>query len=105
LSIAASNILTFFKQDGDDLQIYVYGSATSASTAEVMRIDDWFLGTDHQIESIVTTGFGTHTLSSTDVAALVTAMADFDLPATGEGFSTADGWNDVLAAIGKYWKS
>ncbi|KQU80611.1 MULTISPECIES: S-layer family protein [unclassified Rhizobacter] len=105
LSMAASNALVYFKQDGDDLDIYTYSSGTSTSAADVVRVDDWFLSTDHQIESIVTTVNGTHTLSSTDVASLVTAMADFDLPATGAGLSATDGWNDVLTAIGKYWKS
>ena len=106
LSIATSSASLFFKQDGDDLDIYVYGS-TASSTAEIIRIEDWYQGATHQIESIVANGVGagTRTLSSKDVASLVTAMADFDLPATQGELSTTDGYVDLLLATGKYWKS
>ncbi|SHM89259.1 calcium-binding protein [Rhizobacter sp. OV335] len=95
----------FFKQDGNDLEVYVYGGATD-STAEILRIEDWYLGAAHQIESILAKASGgTVTLSSTDVASLVTAMADFDLPATAGDLSTTDGYDAVLTAMNKYWKS
>ena len=95
----------FFKQDGDDLEVYVYGGSTT-SAAEILRIDDWYLGTAHQIESILANASGkTVTLSSADVASLVTAMADFDLPDTAGDLTTTAGYNDVLTAMNKYWKS
>jgi Ca2+-binding RTX toxin-like protein len=106
LSIATWNSGLIFKQDGDDLEIHAYGSSAS-STAEIIRIDDWYLGTDHQVESIVANASfgGTRTLSSTNVASLVAAMASFDLPATAGELTTTDGFDDVLTAIGQYWKS
>jgi Ca2+-binding RTX toxin-like protein len=105
LFVSAYTGCMFFKEDGDDLEIYLYGTAAS-DTAEIIRIEDWYQGADHQIESIAATSFGTTlTLSSNNVAALVTAMANFHLPATTSGLPTVDGYDDVQTAINTYWKS
>jgi len=87
---------TVFKRQGDDLQITVLGQPGK------LTIDDWFLGAEHQIESIgvsYSTGNYDASLQSTQVQALVDVMANFQ-PAAGQTVITDAA---VLAVLDQNW--
>ena len=66
----------WFSRLGDDLSIGVIG------TRDEVAIENWYLGSDHQIEALLSgDGF---TLVNTQVDQLVQAMAAFSAPAGGE---------------------
>jgi Ca2+-binding RTX toxin-like protein len=77
LSFAAgvNNDQLWFAQIGTGLQVSVIG------TLDALMIDNWFTGSQFHVESIQAGG---HTLSDTNVAALVSAMAGLTPPAFGE---------------------
>ena len=69
----------WFAQNGNDLVVSVVGSDN------MVTVENWFLGAEHQVERITDTGQA-HSLSAAQVANLVTTMSQFspqDLGAAG----------------------
>lgn len=86
----------WFHQVGDDLQVSVVG------TDDQVTIDDWYVGTAHQLDSFESSDGST--LAAGSVQQLVDAMAAFD-PLVGQGAVLSQAAQDaVFPEIAAAWQ-
>lgn len=72
----------WFKREGDDLVVSLIG------TTDSVRVDNWFLGTQHQVKAFYTEAGAI--LEAAGVEALVAAMAGLAMPEAGQTTLPAD---------------
>jgi Ca2+-binding RTX toxin-like protein len=85
----------WFRRIGSDLEVSIIGSGDKVS------IQSWYLGTQNQIERIVTSDESS--LFSTDVEKMVQAMASFSPPAPGQTKLPANYQNALASVIAANW--
>jgi hypothetical protein len=79
----------WFRHVGNDLEMSHIG------TADGLLIQDWYLGSEHQVEQFI---YGGKTLLNSQVENLVSAMAAFTPPAMGET-SLPAAYKEALAPV------
>ncbi len=93
--VAADQI--WFRHVGNNLEASIIG------TTDKLVIQDWYLGADYRIEQFETTD-GADTLLASQVEILVSAMASFAPPASGQT-TLPQSYQDALAGvIGASWQ-
>ena len=85
----------WFRHVADDLEISVIG------TAKKVVVDDWYLGASHHVEKIQS---GTKVLLDTKVENLVSAMAAFTPPASGQISLPSNYATTLVPVIAANWQ-
>ena len=88
----------WFWADGNDLTLGLIG------TMDRLTIEQWYSSEDRVVEEISTSGDG-YTLMASQLSQLVSAMATFDVPRSGELSISANIEDQMSAAIAAAWQA